>query len=149
MRLLIIAVLLCLLIPVHVYAEMVSVKGEEVNLRNGPGTNYGVEWKYGKGLPLQVIERQNDWVKVVDFEGESGWIFHTLLSKKKTVIINTGKDKQLVAIVRKEPKSGATAVAKAHHGVIFTLLHQQGDWLKVASDSGVKGWIEKKFAWGY
>ncbi len=148
MKLVIIAAFLCLLV-VPVYAEMASIKGEGVHLRNGPGKNYGSEWKYGDGFPVKVIERQKDWVKVSDFEGESGWIFHTLLAKKRTVIINTGNDPQIVAAVRVQRDRNAAAVAEAHHGVIFTLMQQKGEWLEVESGTGITGWIERRFVWGY
>ena len=40
------------------FAKMVSVVGDNVNLRSGPGTKYSVKWKYGSGFPLKVLQQQ-------------------------------------------------------------------------------------------
>ncbi len=148
MKITLFSIFICML-AVPVYAEMVSIKGEDVNLRNGPGKNYSVEWKYGKGFPVKVVKKQKDWVKITDFEGESGWVFHTLVEKKRNIIINTGKNNNIKVAIRATPEVNAPSIAFAFHGVIFTLVQQQGNWLEVQHKTGIKGWVEKKFAWGY
>ena len=80
------------LFSVFANAEMLSVNSESVNLRSGPGTNYDVKWEYGKGFPLQVITKKGDWVKVSDFEKDSGWIFKPLLSQKGHMIVKVFKN---------------------------------------------------------
>ncbi|MDH3781510.1 MAG: SH3 domain-containing protein, partial [Desulfobulbaceae bacterium] len=54
---------------------MVSVTGNNVNLRKGPSDQYPVIWELGQGFPLRVIGSQGNWLKVSDFEDDVGWIF--------------------------------------------------------------------------
>ena len=56
------------------FAEMVSIRGENVNMRSGPGTKYEVLWKIGQGFPLQVTKKSGTWLQVRDFEGSVGWV---------------------------------------------------------------------------
>ncbi len=146
-------IIICFL-SVSAYAEMTMtqmavIKGEGVNLRKGPGISYGAIWKYGSGLPVKIIGKKNDWVKVTDFEGQSGWIFESLLEKKKNVIVKTRKNSEIKINVRQAPSPDAAIIAQACHGVIFTLVEEQEDWLKVAYRTGLEGWVNKRFVWGY
>jgi SH3-like domain-containing protein len=47
-----------------VHAEMLSIKGDKVNLRKGPGKKYSVIWKYGAGFPVEIVDRKGNWLKV-------------------------------------------------------------------------------------
>lgn len=38
--------------------QMGSIKGNKVQLRSGPGTNYSVKWEYGNGFPLKVLSKK-------------------------------------------------------------------------------------------
>src|SRR6056297_2139764 len=75
------------------FAEMMSVNGDAVNLRSGPGTNYDVKWEYGKGFPLKVVSKRGDWIQVSDFENDTGWIYRPLLVDKGHMIVKVNKDK--------------------------------------------------------
>ena len=86
-------VLVVFFLPLTVLGRMVSVSGEEVNLRSGPGTNYSVKWKYGSGLPLKVLKKQGSWVKVEDFENDTGWLHTSLVSDTGHMIVKVNKDK--------------------------------------------------------
>ena len=45
-----------------------STKYNEVNLRNGPGVNHLLIYKIlKKGYPLLVIEKFENWYRVIDF----------------------------------------------------------------------------------
>ena len=123
-------------------AEYVSVKKDGVNIRSGPDTKQEILWEVFKKFPLKVIKRQGKWAQVVDFEGDKGWIFSPLLSKKKTLIVkvNTanmrvgaGKDYEIMAAVK--------------YGVVFTPLEKEGDWIKVKHEDGTSGWIYEKILW--
>ena len=69
-------------------SEYVSVKKDGVNIRSGPSTKSKVVWQVFESFPLEVIKREGKWANVVDFEGDEGWIYETLLSSQKTVIVN-------------------------------------------------------------
>lgn len=130
-------------------AQMLSVDGENVNLRSGPGTKYQVKWEYGKGFPLKVISKKGDWVKVSDFENDSGWIYKPLLSKKGHMIVKAFKDKNKRINIRSGPGTRYQVVGKAYYGVVFETLAQQNGWAKVRHESGLVGWIKRTLVWGF
>ena len=130
-------------------AQMLSVDGENVNLRSGPGTKYQVKWEYGKGFPLKVISKKGDWVKVSDFENDSGWIYKPLLSKKGHMIVKAFKDKNKRINIRSGPGTRYKVVGKAYYGVVFETLGQENGWAKVRHESGLVGWIKRTLVWGF
>lgn len=138
-----------ILIPFTVLARMVSVSGEDVNLRSGPGTNYSVKWKYGSGLPLKVIKEQGSWVKVEDFEKDSGWLHKDLLSNTGHMIVKVNKDKNKKVNIRSGPGTNYKIVGKAYYGVVFKTVKQQKGWAQVKHESGVTGWVKRTLLWGF
>lgn len=50
-----------------------SVKGSDVRMRSGPGTNYSILGTYQNGTPLTVTGTENGWSKVT-VGGMSGYI---------------------------------------------------------------------------
>ena len=72
--------------------RFVSLKANKVNMRIGPGKQFKVVWLYlKKGLPVEIIQEYDNWRKVRDPEGAEGWILHSLLSGRRTVIVNPGQ----------------------------------------------------------
>ncbi len=130
-------------------AQMLSVDGENVNLRSGPGTKYQVKWEYGKGFPLKVVSQKGDWVKVTDFENDTGWIYKPLLSSKGHMIVKAFKDKNKRINIRSGPGTRYRVVGKAYYGVVFETLEQQNGWAKVRHETGLVGWIKRTLVWGF
>lgn len=58
------------------------VKGSRVNVRNGPGTDYGVVTKLVKGDTVEILEDSGDgWVRMRPVDGgPSGWMADFLLT---------------------------------------------------------------------
>ncbi|MFG6582094.1 SH3 domain-containing protein [Sulfitobacter sp. 1A12779] len=63
-------------------ADIREVNGTRVNVRGGPGTNFGVVGKLGKGDAVEVIEDNGaGWVRFRSVDGsESGWMADFLLN---------------------------------------------------------------------
>src|SRR5690349_19749693 len=54
--------------------RFVSLKADEVNVRQGPGWDHAVAWVYRRiGLPVEVIAEYDVWRQIRDSEGASGW----------------------------------------------------------------------------
>ena len=65
-----------------------SLRANKVNVRRGPSLNHDILWTYKKkGIPIEILEDVQGWSKVRDFEADVGWIKNTLLSKKRTGMI--------------------------------------------------------------
>lgn len=124
-------------------AEYVSVKGDNVNVRTGAGTNYEVSMELFKGYPLKVVSTQGEWLKFVDFENDSGWIHQSLVNDGNTVIVNGNKNVNM----RAEPNTNSSVVATVDRGVVMTKLETKGKWVKLKHSSGLIGWIYKPLLW--
>jgi SH3-like domain-containing protein len=131
------------------YAKMKSINGEKVQLRSGPGTKYSAKWEYGDGFPLRVLTQKGSWVKVKDFENDTGWVFKKYLTSKPHLIVKVNKGKKKKVNIRSGPGTRYKTVGKAYYGVVFETLEQKKGWAKVKHESGLTGWIKRSLLWGY
>ncbi len=136
-------------VPVLACAEMVSVSGDDVNLRSGPGTTYTVKWRYGSGFPLRVLEKKGEWLKVQDFESDTGWLHRSLVEKSGHMIVKVNKDSDSRINIRSGPGTQFKIVGMAHYGVVFKTIKQQQGWAHVRHESGLEGWIKRSLLWGF
>lgn len=139
---LLVAVLLMLAPPVSAQ-QMVSVSGNEVNLRSGPGTQHAADWILSKGYPLKVVGRQGDWLHVKDFENDGGWISKKLTSTTPYHIV-----KVKIANMRSAPTTRSKIVGKLNYGDIVRTLARKTGWIKVQRD-GRRGWVSRNLLWGW
>ncbi len=149
LRLLFIIALFIAFLPITAAAKMVSVVGDNVNLRSGPGTNYSVKWKFGSGFPLKVVEEKDSWYKVEDFEGDTGWLHKKLTSGNGHMIVKVHKNQETKVNIRGGPGTNYKVVGKAYYGVVFRTIEQRSGWAHVKHDSGMEGWIKRSLLWGF
>lgn len=141
----VIAAGLCLATLTSAMAQnMVSVKGTTLNMRSGPGTNTQILWELKKGYPLEVVKRQNKWLQVRDFEGDSGWVFSSLTSSSPHHIV-----KRPTANVRSGPGTQHRIVGKAVYGEVVRTRENRGRWVRVERAGAPNGWIAKSLLWGW
>ena len=123
-------------------AEYVSVKKDGVNIRSGPSTDDKITWQVFESFPLQILERQGKWAHVVDFEGDKGWIYDTLISSKKTVIVTVE-----TANMRGDSSTDSPVIATVKQGVVFEALEMKDDWIKVRYKDELTGWMYNSLVW--
>ena len=134
---------LTLLIAPPLWAERLALAVEKANVRSGPGTEkYDVLWEIEKYHPIQVIQKQGDWIFFKDFEGDEGWINKRLVDKTPTVI--TRKD---MVNIRSGPGMDSAISFKAEKGVPLRVMERKGEWIRIQSAYGDKGWIHRKLVW--
>ncbi len=130
-------------------ARMVSIAGEDINMRSGPGTTQPILWKLGSGFPLEVMAQKGAWLHVRDFEGSTGWVHQKTTQKAAYVIVRANKDNGQQINVRQKPNTDAKVVAQANYGVVFRVLGTQGAWVNVEhTREGISGWILGSLLWG-
>lgn len=145
-------ILLFLFLFLHqnaVLAGMVAIKGNNINMRSGPGLNHNVVWKLDNGFPLEIINRQGEWFNVRDFEGSTGWVSSRVTSNVPHMIVKTNKNSNQPINIRSGPGLENRIVAKAYHGVVFKTLEKRNDWVKVEHSQGVVGWVASRLLWGF
>ena len=128
----------------HAQAEFVSIKGNQVNIRQSPSTTADIAWELTEGYPMQVMQKRGKWFKVKDFEGELGWVYQPLTQKKAHHVV-----KVPTANMRTGPGAQYKKVATLkQHDLLQTQTAQNG-WIKGQTSSGQVGWISKKLLWGW
>ncbi len=140
---------LLLLITTAAHAVMLSIEGNDVNMRSGPGTKYKVMWELGNGFPLIVLKQSGQWYRVRDFEGTIGWVHKDVVNRTPHMIVKVHKKSKKRINVRSGPGTKYRIVAKAYYGVVFTTLQQKNGWVKVQHEKGVTGWIKRSLLWGW
>ncbi len=123
--------------------ETVSVLKDGANVRTGPDAKDPVAMELFQGYPLKVVEKKGEWLKVSDFENDTGWINNKMVGPGNTVIVSAKKPINM----RSEPKESGAIVANIEHGVVLTKISSKGEWVKVKHTKGTEGWISKKLLW--
>ena len=124
-------------------ASFLSLKKNEVYLRQGPSFEYPIKLIYKKKyLPVLLIDKSGPWKKIKDFENNTGWIHTALLSKKKSAI-NIKKN----SIIYKKSTIYSEPIVRLEIGRLVLIDKCKEKWCKVFSDK-YKGWILKKYLWG-
>lgn len=144
--LLFLTLFLCMAYPA--YSKMLSVKAEKVQVMSEPEKNSRAKWEYAKGFPLDTKSSQGKWVKVVDFEKDSGWVLKNLLSDEPTVIVKANKNTDGKINIHTEPDKDSKIIGQAFYGVVFKKIEDKKGWVKVQHDSGLTGWVKSSFLWG-
>ena len=120
-----------------------SLKKNEVNLRQGPSLEYPIKLIYKKKyLPVIILDKSGPFRKIKDFENNTGWIHIALLSKKKSAI-NTKNN----SIIYKKPTIFSKPIAKLESGRLVLIKKCKIKWCKITSGN-FNGWINKSSLWG-
>lgn len=138
------AALLALAVPHAVAQQMVSVSGEEVYLRSGPGTKHPPNWVLGRGYPLKVIGRRGDWLEVRDFENDKGWIHRLFTSRTPYHIVKVN-----VASLLSQPTTSGRIIGKFVYGETLRTIERKSGWIKVQRARGLRGWVARRQLWGW
>lgn len=122
--------------------RFVSMRAEEGNARRGPSTTHRIDWVFKmRNTPLIVVAEHGHWRKVVDRDGQGGWMHYALLSGTRYAIT------EAEITLRAQPDDTAQAVALFEEGVIARLLSCDPNWCRIRA-SGARGWAPKADLWG-
>ncbi len=118
------------------------LKNSKVNVRIGPGLDYPVKFIYKKKyLPVKVIDKNENFRKVIDYKKNSGWIHISQLKKINSVIVLSNR------ILFKKPTSNSKPIANIESGKLFFLEKCKKNWCQVSSQN-YSGWIHMDNVWG-
>ena len=132
-----------LVIPQIASAEILSVKGASANFRDKPSTGGKIKFSADRYYPVEILETQNGWAKVKDFEGDEAWVAERLLAKQPSIVISADK-----ANVREGPSTSTDVLFTAERGEVFKIEERKDRWLKVMDARGDGGWIRDDMSWG-
>ena len=129
----------------NLFAEeyFLTLRNNEVNLRQGPSFDYPVKLFYKKKfLPVLVQEKFENFRKIRDHENNTGWIHVSQLSKKKAAIVI---DDEAYIFSSNTIYSKPLAISK--RGKLLLIKKCKKNWCKI-TNKNFKGWIKKESLWG-
>jgi SH3-like domain-containing protein len=127
--------------------RFVSLKPDKVNVRGGPTRDHEIAWQYTRaGLPVEITAESDNWRRIRDWEGSEGWVYHTLLSGRRTALVNA-KKKDTVVPLHAQADASAPVVAQLQSGVLGTVKQCTGSWCRIIG-AGFDGWIAQERLWG-
>lgn len=123
--------------------RFVSLNASEANVRRGPSLSHRIDWVFTRrNMPLQLVAEYGQWRRVIDRDGQGGWIHYSLLSGARTVLIS-GENTPLLN--RPEVNGVENAILEA--GVIARLGKCEAEWCQLTA-GGYRGWAPKAVIWG-
>ena len=127
--------------------RFVSLKADRVNVRRGPAKTHAIAWVFARqGLPVEIIAEFENWRQVRDSEGAEGWVFHGLLSGRRTALVAPWSKEETLPM-RASPDSSGQVVARVEPGVLGRIENCNGAWCRVQIDD-YSGWLPQEILWG-
>ena len=135
-----------LFFPITSFAQKinyyVTLKHNKVHVRYGPSMDYQIKYIYRKaGYPLKVIDRKENFRKIIDHKNNSGWIHWTQLKDSISLITTSEK------ILFRKPTKYSKPLAKIEKGRLLIVKKCENNWCNVETDK-FSGWIDKTNVWG-
>jgi SH3-like domain-containing protein len=128
--------------------RFVSLKSDKVNVRSGPTKDHSVAWVYSRAaLPVEITAEFENWRRIRDWEGAEGWVYHSLLSGRRTAVVSVPKGKQDLVELHYKPDNASAIMAKLQGGVLGSVKRCKDGWCRVTGD-GFDGWVEQARLWG-
>ena len=127
--------------------RFVSLKTDLVNVRRGPSSEHEVAWIFKrKGLPVEIIAEFEHWRRIRDSEGEEGWVYQSMLSGRRTALVEPWK-KEASVTLRRSPDGSARPVATLKSGVVAEVEQCNGTWCEMDVE-GYEGWVTQVELYG-
>ena len=118
------------------------LKNNKVNVRYGPSLNSPIKYIYKKKfLPVKVIDKKENFRRIIDFKNNSGWIHTSQLSKIKSFILLEDK------ILFSKPTKYSKPILKISKGRLLLVKKCKAKWCKVKTEKYI-GWLKANNVWG-
>ena len=118
------------------------LKNSKVNVRHGPSFDYPIKFIYKKKfLPVKVIDKKENFRRIIDHKKNTGWIHISQLKKSKSLITTS------VKILFKKPTKYSKPIAKLDTGRLLLIQKCEKSWCNVKTEK-FSGWIDKNNIWG-
>lgn len=122
----------------------VSLKSNEVYLREGPSSGHKVEWVYvRRGLPVEVIAEYDVWRRIRDADGVVGWVHKGMLDGKRSVLVTGAANVPL----HETPAPDSAIIAYAQPGVVARLKACSAAVCEIQAQA-IDGYVARGQIWG-
>ena len=145
MRIVLIFFLLTFSFTKVVFAEnnyFLMLKNKKVNVRYGPDLNSPIKYIYKKKfLPVKIIDKKENFRRIIDFKNNSGWIHTSQLKKGEAIILL--EDQILFA----KPRKYSKPILKISKGRLLLVKKCKAKWCKIKTEKYI-GWLKANNVWG-
>ena len=118
------------------------LKNNKVNVRYGPDLNSPIKYIYNKkNLPIKVIDKKENFRRIIDIKNNSGWIHTSQLRKNKSFILLENQ------ILFSKPTKYSKPIAKISSGRLLLVKKCKLKWCRVKTEN-YTGWIKSEKVWG-
>ena len=118
------------------------LKNNKVNVRYGPGFDYPIKFIYKKkNLPIRVIDKIENFRRIIDFKNNSGWIHTSQLKKSEAFILLENQ------ILFTKPTKNSKPILKISKGRLLLVKKCKAKWCKIKTEKYI-GWLKANNVWG-
>ena len=118
------------------------LKNNKVNVRYGPNLDSPIKYVYKKKfLPVKVIDKKENFRRIIDIKNNSGWIHSSQLREGRSFILLENQ------ILFSKPTKYSKPILKIAKGRLLLIKKCKKKWCKVKTENYI-GWIETKNVWG-
>ena len=111
-----------------------SLKNNKVNVRYQPTLNSPIKYIYKKiNLPVKLIDKKENFRRIIDLKNNSGWIHRTQLKKSNSIIILENK------VLFKKPSNFSKPILRLEKGRLLIVKGCQNHWCNV-NTGNYSGW---------
>ncbi|HAQ06166.1 MAG TPA: N-acetylmuramoyl-L-alanine amidase [Bacillus bacterium] len=127
-----------------------KVTASQLNVRERNSLDGKIIGSVSQGQSFQILEEQNNWVKVEFKPGKTGWAAGWFFEREKngpTAPINqTIKNSSIKILhngtnIRKGPSTGTSVIYRANLGDSFDMVSLKNDWYEISLPNGTKGYV--------
>jgi len=122
-----------------------SLRSNETNVRAGPGQNYPIKFTFKlREIPVRVISEYDNWLEIEDYEGQTGWVSQSLITKKRTLMVRTAK-----SFINMHGKNSdkSRIIFRLENNVVGDYIKCLEDWCGIKINNK-KGWVQKSELFG-
>ncbi len=121
-----------------------SISSGQAMMRTGPGRNFPGTWLYVRAdLPIKVVEVYQNWRKIQDPDGTTGWMMVQLLSDTRTAIVRGNAPQPL----HEQANSRSRVKFRAEPNVVGRISNCSDGWC-FFDVRGRNGYIRADQIWG-
>ncbi len=119
--------------------KYVGTNASALNVRKGPGTNYGIVGCLKKGTQVIVYEESNGWSRI----GDNKWCSSKYLSDSKPVTSKTMYVNTSSAPLNVRKTAGGKVISQVTKGTAVTVVAEQNGWSQITSPTS--GWVSSSY----
>ena len=118
------------------------LKNNKVNVRYEPDLNSPIKYIYNKkNLPIKVIDKKENFRRIIDIKNNGGWIHASQLRKNKSFILLENQ------ILFSKPTKYSKPIVKISSGRLLLVKKCKLKWCKIKTEN-YTGWIKNEKVWG-